>query len=101
MVYQEIGQERPVRALLVTIGGQDVACDIVAVTEDGQFVGAIGHKINDSSDGTAILIHGGEWGIRIRPPQFAQEAWDLENKHQWGEPYKIYSEKDVIFGAGG
>lgn len=97
MVYQEIGPDRPVRAILVTLHGRDVACDVTAVRKTGAFAPAFACKINDSSDGVAYLIHGGEWGIRIRPPQFSAEAWDLGNKNQWGEPYKIYSEKDIVW----
>ena len=71
---------------------------MVAVDAKGGFGTAYARKINDSGEGIAYLIYGGEWGIRLRPQSLRDEPWDFKNPHQWGEPYKVYGRKeDLIF----
>ena len=73
---------------------------MTGVDDGGRWVQAMAVKIADSSDGIAYLIHGGAWGIRLRPEKSRQEPWDLANKNQWGEPFKIYGKKeDILYGT--
>ena len=106
MVYRELGPVRPIKAIVVEERGKEILCDIVGVemarppksAADAIFIEAKVVKIADSGAGYAFLIFGGRWGIRIRPQAHAGEAWELSNKHQWGEPYKIYgSEADIVY----
>jgi hypothetical protein len=39
----------------------------------------------DSGDGVALLIYGGDEGIRLKHAD-ADAAWDLADASQWGEP---------------
>lgn len=63
-------------------------CDIVAVSESGSFTKALAQRVEDSSDGTAWLIYGGEWGLRIKPAE-PSTPWSLTDKTQWGVPFLV------------
>ena len=100
-VFNELGIPEPVRAILVGDEGKETECDVAGVDAQGRCVQAMGVKIADSSDGIAYMIYGGAWGIRLRPAKFRHEPWDLKNKNQWGEPFKIYGKKeDIFYGTG-
>ena len=97
-IFSELESPRPIRGIRVSMNGQDVDCEIKGVSDKGDWSQVFACKVADSGEGTAFLIYGGVWGIRIRPSMYAKESWDLSNKHQWGEPYKIYgSENDILF----
>ncbi|MGH7197820.1 MAG: hypothetical protein ACREH5_03665 [Candidatus Omnitrophota bacterium] len=99
-VFRELEPARLIQGIKVTERGKEISCTVTGVEKDGKFVPAYAAKIADSGAGFAYLIYGGAWGIRIRPGSYAAEAWDLSNKHQWGEPFKIYgSEEDLIYVA--
>ncbi len=97
-VRNELGPPKTIAAISAEVNGQETICDVVGVEVDGKWTQAHALKVADSSDGFAFLIQGGAWGIRMRPEMFRDEAWDLDNKHQWGEPFKLYgSEEDIIY----
>ena len=41
--------------------------------------------VEDSGEGHALLIYGGDDGIRLRK-KGSDLAWSLENREEWGEP---------------
>ena len=97
-VFNELGKPRAVAAIRVEMNGRETLCEVTGVGRGGKWLKAHGVKVMDSSDGHAFLIHGGEWGIRLRPQSPQSAAWDFEAKEQWGEPFKIYgSEDDIIY----
>ncbi len=96
-VFNELGLPEPIRAILTGDEGKETECDVVGVEAGSLWIQAMVVKIADSSDGIAYMIYGGAWGIRLRPLKFRHEPWDLANKHQWGEPFKIYGKKEDLF----
>ncbi len=48
-------------------------------------------KVDDSGEGVALLIHGGEAGLRLRP-MGSREPWQLKNTSQWGLPFLIMTD---------
>ncbi len=42
-------------------------------------------QVEDSGEGRAFLVYGGEWGIRLRPKD-SPEPWSIDSSDQWGEP---------------
>jgi len=55
-------------------------------------------RIEDSSQGEAFLIYGGDWGVRLRPAD-NDGAWAHENGSQWGEPYLVLADAEDILSA--
>ena len=99
-VFNELGLPEPIRAILTGDEGKEAECDVIGVDAGGLWVQAMAVKIADSSDGIAYMIYGGAWGIRIRPAKFRGESWDLTNRRQWGEPFKVYGKKeDILYGT--
>lgn len=65
--------------------------------EESPFCPAYAQKVEESGIGIAILVYGGNWGLRFKPVG-CEEDWDLRSPHQWGSPYILISEEsDLIF----
>ena len=56
-------------------------------------------RVFDSGDGTALLIFGGESGIRLKPAD-SNEAWSTKSKDQWGEPCLLLPAETATNGPG-
>lgn len=55
-------------------------------------------QVEDSSEGAAYLVYGGDWGLRLRPIDSAGE-WSLSDSDQFGETHLVLSElSDLIPG---
>lgn len=44
--------------------------------------------VGDSGSGRVLMIHGGDYGIRLRPAS-SESQWSLEAGEQMGEPYML------------
>lgn len=97
-VFVEIDNERPIRLIRArTPQGTEEICEVIGLESGWRPVPAFVCPVQDSSDGTAYLIRGGSWGIRLRPRKADPAPWAAEAPDQWGEPYKMYgSLSDVI-----
>jgi len=49
---------------------------------------AVVQKVDDSGEGVAFLLHGGDAGLRLQPEESAR-PWSLACPDQWGEPLLI------------
>jgi hypothetical protein len=63
-------------------------CDVTGVEENGIFVPARAVRVDDSADGTAWLVHGGAWGLRLKLKD-SNDAWSLNSDTQWGLPFLV------------
>ena len=98
-VFRELEPPRRIKGIRVMDHGKETSCDVTGVEKDGRFVDAFAVKVADSGAGFAFVIHGGAWGIRLRPEAYSKETWDLSNAHQRGEPFKLYGEEeDILYG---
>ena len=53
--------------------------------------------VEESGQGLAYLIYGGNWGIRLKPVAL-NEDWDLTSPNQWGEAFLlIASPRSIIY----
>lgn len=96
-VFSESGEKREIDAVLVNSPhGNPVWCDVTGVNSGGQFEPAKATRVEDSSDGTAWLVYGGEWGLRFRPQELEQD-WSLKSVSQWGAPFKVLDESALKF----
>jgi len=53
-------------------------------------------KVDDSGDGTAFLLYGGNAGLRLQPVD-RQESWRADHPRQWGEPFLIMADRQDIW----
>ena len=51
--------------------------------------------VSDSGQAEAHLVIGGEWGVRMRRTDRAEE-WDINNPDQWGEPFLWLSDREDV-----
>ncbi|MBI4203011.1 MAG: hypothetical protein HY532_07870 [Chloroflexi bacterium] len=63
--------------------------------EDGMPCDAYLVKVGDSGSGTAYLLYGGDWGVRLMPGD-ATEEWSLDSPRQWGEPYMLLEDPSEV-----
>jgi hypothetical protein len=76
---------KPVRAVWASLpSGADAWCEVVGWSGDGACQ-AYAATVEDSGDGTALLVYGGDDGIRLKPEGHAS-PWSLATRDQWGEP---------------
>ncbi len=64
--------------------------------EDGRQSNAYAILVEDSGDGEAWLIYGGNEGIRIRKSSDTTskgQEFSLEHEYEWGEKYLYYNAK--------
>ena len=52
-------------------------------------------KVDDSGDGVAFLLYGGDVGLRLRPAS-SGETWSPDAVNQWGEPFLIIGDREDI-----
>ncbi|MGH7232552.1 MAG: hypothetical protein ACREJU_14520 [Nitrospiraceae bacterium] len=56
---------------------------------------ALDQVVEDSGAGLTHLVHGGIWGIRLKPVSVSED-WDVKSAHQWGEPYLSLADPNDI-----
>jgi len=59
-------------------------CEIIGWSIEGPCQ-AYGALVEDSGEGQALLVYGGDQGVRLRP-WGSLAPWSTENSEQWGEP---------------
>ena len=88
-VFHDLEPARPVtRIRLEREQGKPAWFDVTGWTVGGQPCPALAQKVDDSGEGTAFLIYGGDAGLRLRLAG-SREPWQLGHQHQWGEPFFI------------
>lgn len=86
-VFHELDQPRPVdQVRLERVPGRPQWYEITGWTMAGTQCQAVVQKVDDSGEGVAFLLYGGDAGLRLRS---GQNPWSLDDAHQWGEPFMI------------
>jgi hypothetical protein len=90
-VFEE--QSEPKSAAVVTVPdlpGKDEPYDVVGWCSDdgGVACEVTSVLVGDSGSGQALMIYGGDYGVRMRPTNSMSE-WSLESDDQIGEPYLL------------
>jgi hypothetical protein len=89
--FKETAPGRAVRAVRLQLDGAWQWCAITGWS-DGP-APAWFTPIEESGDGPARLLHGGEHGLRLariaQPAEAAQLRWSTADPAQWGEPFLI------------
>ncbi len=94
-VYKNIGVPFPVSHVRIYEGEPEGRlCAITGWTsaDDGPETLAYAVKIEDSSEGIAYLVFGGDWGVRLRPAE-SDAPWSLDDMDQWGETHLVIADE--------
>lgn len=98
--FKEVGPARPISHVKIyDRTSQGEWCSIVGWCEgsDDPKCQAFAQRVEDSGAGLAILVFGGNWGLRLKP-ESCQDDWALENQEQWGEAYLSFADqRDVRY----
>jgi hypothetical protein len=100
-VYKDIGARHPVAALRLFEGSPEGRLfDVTGWSSEdgGSPVEAYAVQVEDSSAGSAWLVYGGDWGIRLRPTE-SLEDWSIDDPDQYGETHLVLSDEDDIMFA--
>ena len=92
-VYKNIGVPFPVSHVRIYEGDPDgQLCAITGWTsrDGGPTTPAYAVQIEDSSEGRAFLVYGGDWGVRLRPDG-SDVPWSFDDPEQWGETHLVLS----------
>ena len=73
--------------------GVDRECHVTGWSSESGPCPAYAALVEDSGEGVAMLVYGGDEGIRLRPAS-AEGDWDLDDSRQWGEACLLL-DKDV------
>jgi hypothetical protein len=76
-------------------GGQ--LCSITGWSSEngGSPVAVYAVQIDDSSEGSAFLVYGGDYGVRLKPGD-SEEPWDTASTDQWGETHLVLASEDDL-----
>lgn len=96
MAYAEVEPPKEVKRVHIEKNGKVEECWVTSVEEGGEFTSAKAAKVTDSGSGFAYVIFGGQWGVRLQQEDPKYHPWDFNNHDQWGEPYLLIGEDEVI-----
>ena len=97
-VYKNIGVPFPVSHVRIYEGEPEGRlCAITGWTSapGGPETVAYAVRIEDSSEGAAFLVYGGDWGVRLRPAE-PEGPWSADDPDQWGETHLVLSSEDDV-----
>ena len=88
-VFHDLDAPRPVRRVrLLHAAGTPQWHAVTGWTVAGVPCPALMTKVDDSGDGVALLVFGGDAGLRLRP-EGSEAPWTIDDTRQWGEPLLI------------
>lgn len=101
-VFHDLEPPRAIRRLRCERGtGAPRWYEVTGWTISGRPCAAQAQKVDDSGEGVAWLLYGGDAGLRFRPAG-SSESWRLDNPQQWGESFRLVTEPaDIGCAAGG
>ena len=91
-VFHDVEVAQPVRRIcLEQTPGQAEWYEVTGWSVDGHPCPALARRVDDSGEGLALLVTGGDAGLRLRPAG-AQGAWRLDDAQQWGLPFLLLAD---------
>jgi hypothetical protein len=91
MRFKELGPARAIKQLRVSDRkSEGELCWVTGWCDDANqpVCQAYAQPVEESGQGLAYLIYGGNWGIRFKPVAL-NEDWDLSSPNQWGEAFLL------------
>jgi hypothetical protein len=95
-VFHDVDAASPVAQVRLARDGETPRwCDVTGWTTAGRPGPARLQKVDDSGEGTAFLLYGGDAGVRLRPADGAG-PWRLDDAAQWGCPFLLLTDLDDV-----
>ena len=95
-VFHDVEAPRAVRQVcLQRVNEPPAWYDVIGWTLENAPCQAVACRVDDSGEGLAVLVTGGEAGLRLRPAG-STEAWSLEAPSQWGASFLLMANEDGI-----
>lgn len=95
-LFHELEPPRPIRRVRVAPdGGLPAWHDVVGWTAAGGPCPALARRVDDSGDGVAILVSGGDAGVRLRPAG-GGGRWELDGPGQRGAPFLLLADLNDV-----
>ena len=95
-VYKNISRPREVYCVKFHLKENEEPVQVTGwEAESGKPCPAYACSIEESGDGTALLIYGGTGGIRMKKLE-DESDWDVQSNKQWGESHLIYPKDSFI-----
>ena len=76
------------------IRGELAMVEVIGWGEDGPCP-AYAVRIEESGAGEALLVYGGDWGLRFMPLTL-EEEWSLDSPNQWGENFLSLDDESQV-----
>jgi hypothetical protein len=102
MVFKNLSRPRRVTAARIYEGEPEGRlCRITGWSSagGGSPCDAFAVQVEDSGAGGAVLVYGGDWGIRLAPASSTGD-WSTQDGEQWGETHLVLSDLDDVVAAG-
>ena len=95
-VFHDLAPAQPVvRVRLSGTNGEAEWHDVTGWTAAGAACPALIQKVDDSGEGVAFLVNGGDAGLRLKPAATAA-AWRLDDPAQRGEPFLLVTDLEDV-----
>src|SRR5687768_15442360 len=88
LVYKNLTNPRRVTQVRIYEGEPEGVMYAVTGWSSQGPVDAYAVGVEDSGSGSAFLLYGGDWGLRLRPIE-SNSAWDLGSADQFGETHLV------------
>ena len=102
LIFNTMAESRPVAEVITGPFGEATSFHKVTgwcSENNGSPCPAYAVKIQESGAGEALLIYGGDWGLRFMRSDL-KEDWDIASPNQWGENFlSLDDESQVRFSA--
>lgn len=93
-VFNDVEAPRPVNQVcLERQPGQPEWFEVTGWSAAQQPCPALAQRVDDSGEGLAILVYGGESGLRLRPAG-SKASWRLDDSKQWGAAFLLMANED-------
>jgi len=97
-VYKNLGDPFPVTAVRIYEGEPEATRYAVTAWSSaggGSAAPAYAVQVEDSSEGSAYVVYGGDWGVRLRPAG-SDAAWSIDDNAQFGETHLVLADREDI-----
>ncbi len=98
LIFNTMGEPRQVVEVIAGDFGQESTLHRVtgwSSEGDGSPCPAYAVHIEESGAGEALLVYGGDWGLRLIPASI-EEEWSLDSPNQWGENFLSLDDESQV-----